>query len=98
LSGRLVLDASAAVRAVLPFQGAEEVLNHLESVALVLAPTLFCSEVANTLFSGASPNLFRRFRRRCGEATPVSPMPSDPGLWILINWGQSRESLRNLSR
>ncbi|WP_459943271.1 hypothetical protein [Deferrisoma palaeochoriense] len=40
MTGRLVLDASAAVRAVLSLAGAEEVLDLLEQAAVVLVPNL----------------------------------------------------------
>lgn len=50
MSRRLVLDASAAVRAVLGLDRAGEVLSALEAADLVLAPTLLCSETASALW------------------------------------------------
>ncbi len=47
---RVVLDASAAIEAVLPGPRAAQVLDLLEGCPLVLAPALYCSEVANTLW------------------------------------------------
>jgi predicted nucleic acid-binding protein len=47
---RLVLDASAAVRVVLGGEGAQAFAKELATCALVVAPTLFQSEVANTMW------------------------------------------------
>jgi predicted nucleic acid-binding protein len=47
---RLVLDASAALHAVLPGPGAEAVLDALEVAGVVLAPDLYSVEVANALW------------------------------------------------
>jgi predicted nucleic acid-binding protein len=48
--GRLVLDASAALHAVLPGPGAKAVLDALESAAVVHAPDLYSVEVANAIW------------------------------------------------
>ena len=50
MSRRLVLDASAALHAVLPGPAAEPVLDALSGAALVLAPDLYAIEVANSLW------------------------------------------------
>jgi predicted nucleic acid-binding protein len=50
LTGRAVLDASAAVRLVLNGEHASHLAAKLEDVAIVTAPDLFCSEVANALW------------------------------------------------
>ena len=50
MSRRIVLDASAALHAVLPGPAAEPVLDALASAAVVLAPDLYCLEVANALW------------------------------------------------
>jgi len=50
MTGRVVLDASAAVRAVLALEGAEEVVGTLERATVVLAPDLYLAEVANALW------------------------------------------------
>ncbi len=47
---RIVLDASAALEAVLVRPRAPAVLNALEEAAIVLAPDLFFAEVANSLW------------------------------------------------
>jgi predicted nucleic acid-binding protein len=50
LTARAVLDASAAVRLVLNGEHASHLAAKLEDVAIVTAPDLFCSEVANALW------------------------------------------------
>ncbi|WP_025323210.1 type II toxin-antitoxin system VapC family toxin [Deferrisoma camini] len=50
MTGRVVLDASAAVRLVLGLGGAESIAEVLERAAVVLAPDLFHAEVANALW------------------------------------------------
>jgi len=50
VTSRIVLDASAAVRVVLRQAGANRSLDLLESASLVIAPSLICSEVANTFW------------------------------------------------
>ena len=47
---RLVLDASAAVRVVMRAEDASEILAVLAGAAVVTAPSLFASEVANALW------------------------------------------------
>jgi predicted nucleic acid-binding protein len=47
---RAVLDASAAVHLVMNGDHAPRLAAKLEEVAVVAAPTLFCSEVANALW------------------------------------------------
>jgi predicted nucleic acid-binding protein len=47
---RAVLDASAAVHLVLNSDHAPRLAAKLEEVAIVSAPSLFCSEVANALW------------------------------------------------
>jgi predicted nucleic acid-binding protein len=47
---RAVLDASAAVHLVLDGDHAPHLAEKLAEVAIVTAPTLFCSEVANALW------------------------------------------------
>jgi len=46
---RIVLDASAAVRLVMRDEAAERLLEPIASAAVVLAPSLYTSEVANAL-------------------------------------------------
>lgn len=50
MNSRVVLDASAAMRLVLRQQHAAELLGLLESSSAVLAPALFHSEAANSLW------------------------------------------------
>ena len=50
MSGRLVLDASAGLHAVLPGPAAAEALDALAEAAVVVAPDLYCFEVANALW------------------------------------------------
>lgn len=50
MSARVVLDASAALEAVVPGPRASDVLDGLAAASLVLAPTLLHSEVANALW------------------------------------------------
>lgn len=50
MTARAVLDASAAVRLVLNGEHASHLAAKLEDVAIVTAPDLFCSEVANALW------------------------------------------------
>lgn len=50
MSARVVLDAAAALEAVLPGPRAAEVLDALASATLVLAPGLLHCEVANVLW------------------------------------------------
>jgi len=50
MSGRLVLDASAGLHAVLPGPAAAEALDALAEAVVVVAPDLYCFEVANTLW------------------------------------------------
>lgn len=47
---RIVLDASAAVRVVMRDEAAERLLEPIASAAVVLAPSLYASEVANALW------------------------------------------------
>ncbi|AYH45476.1 type II toxin-antitoxin system VapC family toxin [Azoarcus sp. DN11] len=47
---RVVLDASAAVNLVMRTERAAAIIEHLERSSLVLAPSLFHSEVGNTLW------------------------------------------------
>ena len=47
---RIVLDASAAVRLVMRDEAAERLLEPIASAVVVLAPSLFASEVANALW------------------------------------------------
>lgn len=47
---RAVLDASAAVNLVMRTGGAPAIITQLERSSLVLAPTLFHSEIGNTLW------------------------------------------------
>ena len=49
MTARAVLDASGAVHLVLNGQHAPRLAAKLEEVAIVTAPDLFCSEVANAL-------------------------------------------------
>ncbi len=49
MTARAVLDASGAVHLVLNGQHASQLAAKLEEVAIVTAPDLFCSEVANSL-------------------------------------------------
>ncbi|MEZ5658455.1 MAG: type II toxin-antitoxin system VapC family toxin [Burkholderiaceae bacterium] len=50
MSGSVVLDASAAVRAVLDPAGQPVLLDRIGDAALVLAPTLLVAEVGNALW------------------------------------------------
>lgn len=50
---RVVLDASAAANVVLRTERAPSIIAHLERSALVIAPMLFHSEIANTLWKYA---------------------------------------------
>lgn len=50
MTPRIVLDASAAVRVVLRQEGSARWIDLLESASLVIAPSLVCAEVANTLW------------------------------------------------
>lgn len=50
MSRRLVLDASAAIEAVLGRPQAEPVIAQLEDAEVVMAPSLICSEIANSLW------------------------------------------------
>lgn len=56
---RVVLDASAAVAAVLGRDPAPSLLQILESASVVLAPDLFASEVANALWKYVSAHEIR---------------------------------------
>ena len=47
---RIVLDASAAVRLVMRDEAAERLLEPIASASVVLAPSLYASEVANALW------------------------------------------------
>ena len=47
---RLVLDASAAVRLVMRAELAEQLLAPIAAAAVVIAPSLYASEVANALW------------------------------------------------
>jgi len=47
---RIVLDASAAVRLVMRAEAAERLLEPVADAVLVLAPSLYASEVANALW------------------------------------------------
>ena len=47
---RIVVDASAAVRLVMRDEAAERLLEPIASAVVVLAPSLFASEVANALW------------------------------------------------
>ena len=47
---RIVLDATAAVRLVMRDEAAERLLEPIASAAVVLAPSLYASEVANALW------------------------------------------------
>ena len=58
MSRRLVLDASAAVRVVLRDAGSGPLRAELEAAALVLAPSIYVSEVANAL---------RKYAAKAGE-------------------------------
>jgi predicted nucleic acid-binding protein len=49
LRARAVLDASAAVHIVLKGEHSAKLVENLEDVALVVAPDLYCSEVASSL-------------------------------------------------
>lgn len=49
MTARAVLDASAAVHLVLKGEHASILAEKLEDVAVVMAPDLYCSEVANSL-------------------------------------------------
>jgi predicted nucleic acid-binding protein len=49
LRARVVLDASAAVHIVLKGTHSSKLVENLEDVALVMAPDLYCSEVASSL-------------------------------------------------
>lgn len=51
---RFVLDASAAVAAVLGQKRAEPLLDSLESATSLIAPDIFASEVANTFWKYVS--------------------------------------------
>jgi predicted nucleic acid-binding protein len=57
---RAVLDASGAVHLVLNGEHAPSLIAKLEAVTLVMAPDLFCSEVANALLKYV----------RAGDLTP----------------------------
>jgi len=46
---RVVLDASAAVRLVMRAETAERLLDPIARAVLVLAPSLYASEVANAM-------------------------------------------------
>ena len=50
MTARAVLDASGAVHLVLNSEHAAHLAAKLEDVAIVIAPDLFCSEVANALW------------------------------------------------
>jgi predicted nucleic acid-binding protein len=50
MNHRIVLDASAAANIVVRTDVAEELIEKLEHCALVIAPGLFHSEIANTLW------------------------------------------------
>lgn len=50
MSSRIVLDASAALEAVLSGPSAMRILDVLAEASIVLAPDLFSSEVANSLW------------------------------------------------
>ena len=50
MTGRIVLDASAAIRVVLRQEGSDRLLDILDSTSLVIPPSLFCAEVANALW------------------------------------------------
>jgi predicted nucleic acid-binding protein len=49
LTARTVLDASAAVHLVMKGEHAAKLSRRLKDVAVVIAPELYCSEVANSL-------------------------------------------------
>jgi predicted nucleic acid-binding protein len=47
---RLVLDASAAIRVLMRAESASQLLDHISAAAVVAAPSLYGSEVANALW------------------------------------------------
>lgn len=51
MSRRLVLDASAAIHVVRRTGRAPELLDRVAAAEIVLAPALYCAEVANALWS-----------------------------------------------
>jgi predicted nucleic acid-binding protein len=53
---RLVLDASAALRIVLGLKDAKDLAESLERTSIVMAPELYCSEVANGLWKYVEAN------------------------------------------
>lgn len=57
---RVVLDASAAVNLVMRTERASAIIEQLERSSLVLAPTLFHSEVGNTLWKYARAGVLER--------------------------------------
>lgn len=71
---RLVLDASAAIRVVLGMEGAADLIDELESTALVIAPELYCAEVANGLWKyvGAGALDIDEARERYDEALALA--------------------------
>lgn len=50
MSRRVVLDASAALHVVLPTDSTHTLVDYLNDTTVVLAPTLFFTEVANALW------------------------------------------------
>lgn len=47
---RLVLDASAALHAAMGLEHASRIFDRIEESTIVLAPALYCAEVANGLY------------------------------------------------
>lgn len=76
---RLVLDASAAVRVVMRAEDASEILATLAAAAVVTAPSLFASEVANALWkytrAGALSveTALRRYEEAIGLVGELTP-------------------------
>ena len=58
MNKRLVLDASAALEAVLPGEQAVRVADTLERASIVIVPGLFHSEVANALWKYTRAGFF----------------------------------------
>jgi len=70
LSGRCVLDASAAVHLVLRSAQSAALIRKIEAAALVLAPSLYCSETSNAIWKYVRAGQLDRTTgiERCEEA------------------------------
>lgn len=79
MSRRVVLDASAAIHAVLPGAAAEPVLDAVGSAAVVFAPDLYCLEVGSALWKYvrarhiSSDDAFERLERALALVDTLVP-------------------------